>query len=84
MSRHLASMAEALKTHEVIPDVIDSVPPAVVKVTYPNGTSIDKIGVELTPTQVKDQPSVDWDADSSSYYTLCMTGKMKLVRKVLE
>lgn len=67
-------MTEALKTHEVIPDVIDTIPPAIVKVKYPSGVSVD-VGNELTPTQVKDQPNVDWDADASSFYTLCMTGK---------
>lgn len=66
-------MTDSLKTHEVIPDVIDTVPPAVVKVSYPSGVSVE-IGKELTPTQVKDQPTVDWDADNSSFYTLCMTG----------
>lgn len=68
-------MAEALKTHGVIPDVIDTVPAAVVKVSYPTGVTVD-LGKELTPTQVKDQPTVDWDADGSSFYTLCMTGEM--------
>lgn len=32
------------------------------------------MGNELTPTQVKDQPSVDWSADPNAFYTLCMTG----------
>lgn len=27
----------------------------------------------MTPTQVKDEPSVSWDADASTFYTLCMT-----------
>lgn len=71
-------MTEALKTHEVIPDVIDTVPPAIVKVSYPSGVTVD-IGKELTPTQVKDQPTVDWDADSASFYTLCMTGIMYII-----
>ncbi|XP_058803992.1 protein D2-like [Phymastichus coffea] len=71
-SRLLATMTEALKTHEVIPDVIDTIPSAVVKVSYPSGATVD-IGKELTPTQVKDQPTVEWDADDSSFYTLCMT-----------
>ncbi|KAJ8680313.1 hypothetical protein QAD02_016100 [Eretmocerus hayati] len=71
-SRFFAAMTEALKTHEVIPDVIDTLPPAVVKVSYPSGVSVD-LGKELTPTQVKDQPKVDWDAEDSSFYTLCMT-----------
>lgn len=71
-ARFFTTMTEALKTHEVIPDVIDTVPPALIKVSYPCGVSVD-IGKELTPTQVKDQPTVDWDADASSFYTLCMT-----------
>ncbi|XP_014208326.1 protein D2 isoform X1 [Copidosoma floridanum] len=70
--RLFATMTEALKTHEVVPDVIDTVPPALVKVSYPSGVSVE-IGKELTPTQVKDQPTVDWDADTSAFYTLCMT-----------
>ena len=74
-ARFLATMTDALKTHEVIPDVIDTIPPAIVKVSYPSGVSVE-IGKELTPTQVKDKPNVDWDADSSNFYTLCMTGKI--------
>lgn len=31
-----------------------------------------KEGNELTPTQVKDQPIVDWSGEASSYYTLLM------------
>jgi hypothetical protein len=31
-------------------------------------------GNELTPTQVKDPPTVNWGADDVSYYLLCMTG----------
>lgn len=31
------------------------------------------LGNVLTPTQVKDQPSVTWDAEAESFYTLCMT-----------
>jgi phosphatidylethanolamine-binding protein len=31
------------------------------------------LGNVLTPTQVKDQPTVQWDAEASSFYTLCMT-----------
>lgn len=34
--------------------------------------SVD-LGNVLTPTQVKDQPTVKWDADASSFYTLCLT-----------
>lgn len=34
-----------------------------------------KFGNELTPTQVKDIPSVDWEADPTGFYTLIMAGK---------
>lgn len=78
--RFLSSMAEALKTHGVVPDVIDNVPKAVLKVTYPNNLAVE-IGKELTPTQVKDKPTVQWDADNTAFYTLCMTGEKDLVKK---
>lgn len=37
------------------------------------------LGNVLTPTQVKDQPNVEWDAAEGAFYTLCMTdpGKRK-------
>jgi phosphatidylethanolamine-binding protein len=31
------------------------------------------LGNELTPTLVKDVPTVEWTADAGSYYTLVMT-----------
>ena len=31
------------------------------------------LGNVLTPTQVKDPPTVDWDAEADAFYTLCMT-----------
>lgn len=65
-------MAEALQTHGVVPDVIDKVPPSVLSVTYPN--NIVEIGKVLTPTQVKDPPTVTWTAEANVLYTLCMTG----------
>jgi len=34
---------------------------------------VAKDGVELTPTQVKEQPVVEWEALPSDYYTLIMT-----------
>ena len=72
-TRLLSSMAEALQTHKVIPEVVKKIPASVLNVTYPNNIIV-QIGVELTPTQVKDQPHVEWQADSEAFYTLCMTG----------
>jgi len=42
-------------------------------VSYPSGVVVN-MGNELTPTQVKDEPSVNWPADPNALYTLCMTG----------
>ncbi|KAG7200735.1 hypothetical protein KM043_001285 [Ampulex compressa] len=72
-TRRLASsMAQALQTHGVIPDVVDKVPASVLSVTYP-GNLLVEIGKVLTPTQVKDKPTVTWSAEANGFYTLCMT-----------
>lgn len=44
----------------------------VFQVTY-GSLKVDD-GNELTPTQVKDPPTLQWAADDDSYYLLCMTG----------
>lgn len=72
-----STMAETFKEHGVVPDVIDKAPPAIAKVTYPGNLTI-KTGQVLTPTEVKSQPTVIWDADSASFYTLAMTGNIKI------
>ncbi|XP_076262387.1 protein D3-like isoform X2 [Rhynchophorus ferrugineus] len=61
-----------MEKHGVVPDVIDVAPQGVVEVNYPSGVKVDQ-GNELTPTQVKDQPNVNWPANTNDYYTLCMT-----------
>ncbi|KAH8359201.1 hypothetical protein KR093_005124 [Drosophila rubida] len=66
------SVEDAFKTHNVVPDVIPEAPNQLLKVTYPNGLVAEN-GVELTPTQVKEQPVVEWSAEPSDYYTLIMT-----------
>lgn len=58
--------------HQIVPDVIPVAPTEVASVTYNSGVSCEE-GNELTPTQVKDVPKVDWNADPSNFYTLCMT-----------
>ncbi|XP_014250544.1 protein D3-like [Cimex lectularius] len=58
--------------HLVVPDVVPVAPKGVLKVEYPGGLVVD-FGNELTPTQVKDQPKVEWEADPDSLYTLCLT-----------
>ena len=33
-------------------------------------------GAELTPTQVKDQPQLSWQAEPDALYTVVMTGEL--------
>ncbi|KAK5646320.1 hypothetical protein RI129_004784 [Pyrocoelia pectoralis] len=57
---------------EVIPDVIDRKPTKSLTVTFPNNVKVND-GSELTPTQVKNAPIVQWNADPDKYYLLVMT-----------
>ncbi|XP_017079230.2 LOW QUALITY PROTEIN: protein D2 [Drosophila eugracilis] len=66
------TVEEVFTSHQVVPDVIPEPPNQLLKVTYSNNL-VAKDGVELTPTQVKDQPNVEWEAQPGEYYTLIMT-----------
>ncbi|KAG1666259.1 Phosphatidylethanolamine-binding F40A3.3 [Nymphon striatum] len=56
----------------IVPDFIPSVPEGLVYVNF-GGLDI-KPGIEVTPTQVRNEPTVNWyDADPHEYYTLIMT-----------
>ncbi|CAG2122252.1 unnamed protein product, partial [Medioppia subpectinata] len=61
-----------LRRDGIVPDVIDSVPNDTITVKYPSGVEVN-YGNELTPTQVKDKPTVVWPADGNSLYALVMT-----------
>ncbi|XP_001850217.2 protein D1 [Culex quinquefasciatus] len=68
----MADVQKAFTDHEVVPDVVDAAPTELAKVSYPSGVSANG-GNELTPTQVKEQPQIEWTVDDpSSYYTLFM------------
>ncbi|XP_020798723.1 protein D2 [Drosophila serrata] len=66
------SLEEVFRSNQVVPDVIAQAPDQLLKVTYNNGL-VAKDGVEFTPTQVKDQPQVEWNAQPGEFYTLIMT-----------
>lgn len=76
--RFLFTMVQAFQIHQVVPDVIDKLPKSILQVSYSGGLKVE-VGNELTPTQVKDKPQVQWDAEAGAYYTLCMTGKINFV-----
>ncbi|CAD6994069.1 phosphatidylethanolamine-binding protein homolog F40A3.3 [Ceratitis capitata] len=55
----------------IIPDIVDVGPKGLVQLSYPSGVKVEP-GKELTPTQVKDQPTATWQADDNDFYTLFM------------
>jgi phosphatidylethanolamine-binding protein (PEBP) family uncharacterized protein len=73
IARTFASIPQvkAMEKGGLVPDVLDALPAKTVTVKY--GTLEVKPGVVLTPTQVKDPPSVTWQADANKFYLLCMT-----------
>ncbi|KAL5285390.1 PEBP1.2 family protein [Megaselia abdita] len=56
----------------VVPELVDSVPPKEIKVSYPQGLEV-LMGNVLTPMQVIPIPSVNYEAEEGSLYTLLMT-----------
>jgi len=58
--------------NQIVPDVIDNAPKGSAQVSYPSGVTVN-FGDELTPTQVKDIPTVKWNSESGILYTLLMT-----------
>ncbi|GBP43022.1 Phosphatidylethanolamine-binding protein homolog F40A3.3 [Eumeta japonica] len=72
VAQAMSTIAKAFQTHGVVPDVVAKAPSALVTVKFPSGVSVNE-GNELTPTQVKDTPTVTWDAEDDQFYTLAMT-----------
>lgn len=71
--RFSSTIIKNMEKHQVVPDVIKSAPREIAKIVYPTGLLKVDEGNVLTPTQVKDIPNVEWNADKNQFYTLCMT-----------
>lgn len=68
---------------KISPDVLESVPDLkALKISYPSGVTVN-LGNVLTPTQVQDQPKVEWDAEEGVLYTLLMTGESNVSLEVI-
>lgn len=71
------SVLQQFVKDEIVKDVIDVAPGLLLKVTYSSGLSVG--GTELTPTQVQDQPKVEWIGEKGSFYTLLLTGNINYI-----
>lgn len=58
--------------HGCVPDVVDIAPPIQAQVSYSSGVKAD-CGNVLTPTNVKDAPTVTWPTEEGALYTLILT-----------
>lgn len=62
-----------LREDEIVPDVLQKLPDVdLLKVSYGKDLKAD-LGNILTPTQVKEQPKIEYDANPNDFYTLLMT-----------
>jgi hypothetical protein len=69
----IMSVLQKFVSDEIVGDLTDQAPGKLLKVTYPSG--VEASGVELTPTQVKDEPKIEWEAEEGAFYTLLLTGE---------
>lgn len=60
-----------MKGDHIVPDLIDRCPEKLAEVAFPSGGQAN-LGQELTPSQTLQPPSIYWEADHKSFYTLCM------------
>ncbi|CAH0713926.1 unnamed protein product, partial [Brenthis ino] len=72
IARAMSTVAKSFESNAVVPDVVPKAPSDRISVVYPSGVEVNE-GNELTPTQVKDVPLVQWEAQPDAYYVLAMT-----------
>lgn len=66
-------MANLFVKNEIVPDIIDQVPPHVLKVKWEESNIEAHMGNVGKPNQMKNSPIVEWDiGHSKSLYTLIM------------
>ncbi|XP_028030844.1 protein D1-like [Bombyx mandarina] len=67
----MSNVQTMFQKHCIVPDIITTPPSELLNIQYSNGINVD-LGKELTPTQVKDAPTVKWASKENEYYTLAM------------
>ncbi|XP_058797971.1 protein D3-like [Phymastichus coffea] len=59
------------QTFQLVPDVLTNAPDSLLSAKF-NDVNVN-FGKELTPTQVKDPPTLNWNSQDTDFYTICMT-----------
>lgn len=65
------SLPKLMEMHGILADVIPKAPRQLAEVIYPDNVAVLP-GMELSPTEVKDRPSVTWDCHADTFHLLCM------------
>ncbi|KAM8705223.1 hypothetical protein ACLKA7_009648 [Drosophila subpalustris] len=68
----MADPSELFGKHKIVPDILEVAPQKLLKVTYSGGLEVNG-GNELTPTQVKGVPQLDWSTEPDALYTVLLT-----------
>ena len=55
---------------EIVPDVIPTVPNSLLEVTWKDVGA--NLGSVVTPTQMKDEPILKWEAEANAFYTVML------------
>lgn len=66
------TIVKEFKISEVFPDVLDECQLHLLEVFYNSGVQVQP-NEQLTPTEVKDKPTVDYIAENGAFYTLLLT-----------
>ncbi|XP_055586705.1 protein D3-like [Uranotaenia lowii] len=67
-----AHIYRAFASNEIVPDVVDEAPDCWLRVAFKSGREAEG-GNRLTPTQTRSIPSLTFNANDRSFYTLIMT-----------
>ncbi|XP_055847906.1 putative odorant-binding protein A5 [Episyrphus balteatus] len=64
-----SEITEKMKEFKIIPDLIQSNVPETLKVEFDSGAIVN-MGNKIFPSEARNQPMVDWNADKNAYYTI--------------
>ncbi|CAF0924226.1 unnamed protein product [Brachionus calyciflorus] len=72
---------EEFKSEQVVPEVFSELPKQILSVDWPHSNVKGELGNVVTPTDMRSQPNVHWEADEKCHYTLLMVDPDAPTRK---